>query len=88
MKKLKLFLLAAVATLSLASCSNMSITWGELNFEKVHIIAGDYNSCVAIKSWHDDDLGIEVKLKDKDGSLFLSEGTYILVSDYCPICRK
>lgn len=87
MKKLKLFLLAAVAALSLTGC-NMAIGFGNYNFEKVHIIAGEYNSCVAIKSWHDDDLGIEVKLKDKDGSLFLSEGTYILVSDYCPICKK
>lgn len=84
MKKLKAVVLGLM-TLVLCSC-NQGIGWGQLKFEKVHISIGDTSKCVEITSWYDSEgAGIEVKTKDY-GSLFLSEGTYILVSDKCPIC--
>ena len=37
--------------------------------------------------WYDNSKGIEV-LTSECGSLFLSEGTYIMYSDTCPLCSK
>ena len=69
----------------LAGC-NMSLTPGNYNFKVVHICDGVKCCDVEISSWHESDTpGIEVKMKDVN-SLFLSEGTYILAEDYCPIC--
>lgn len=84
MKKLKRLLLAAAAALSLTSC-NMSVGWGNLSYTKVHCTVN--NVCYKIDSWYDNDMGIEVKTKDY-GSMYFSEGTYILIEDKCPICGK
>jgi hypothetical protein len=48
---------------------------------------GDEHACVEIEKWYDDERGVEIKIKDGD-ALFLSEGTYMLVEDECPLCNK
>ena len=58
-----------------------------MNFEKVHIALGTTDTCVEISSWHDNEIGCELKLKD-GSSIYCSEGTYILVDGTCPICGK
>jgi len=85
MKKFTL-LVAFLAMISLTSC-NVSYGLGNYSFKKVHIVTPDYNKCVNITKWHNNEIGIEVKTEDY-GSLYLSEGTYILVEDKCPICGK
>lgn len=89
MKKIG-FVLLAVLILSmfiLTSC-NMSLGFGNFNYPKVHICVGGINSCFTLTKWYDNDSGgIEVVTKEF-GNLYLSEGTYILVKDKCPICDK
>lgn len=41
--------------------------------------------CLTVESWHDNTTGIEIKTKEC-GSMFLSEGTYILLEDTCLFC--
>ena len=85
MKKIFLALALAVIVMTLVSCGNQSIGFGNYTFRKVHIDTPHFSGCYTIENWHDDDRGIEVKTKEV-GSIFLSEGTYILVEDKCPIC--
>ena len=66
-------------------CGNMSMGLGNYEFKKVHINMGNEHACVEIEKWYDDERGVEVKIKDGD-ALFLSEGTYILIEETCPIC--
>lgn len=83
MKKKLLEILGAIAlTLSLTAC-NMNLGLGNFSFKKVHCTVN--NVCYEIDSWCNNDMGIEVKTKDY-GSMYFSEGTYILVEDKCPIC--
>ena len=79
----------ALCALSLTSCGNMNYGLGNYTFTKVHILDGGATSghCVAITSWHDDDIEIEVHTTDY-GTLYLSEGTYVLVESKCPICDR
>lgn len=77
-----------VATIILSSCGNMSFGLGNFDFERVHIFTHDgHDRCLAIKKWHDNETGIEIETKDF-GALFLSEGTYMLCENECPICGK
>ena len=72
---------------TLVSCGNMSMGFGNFNYEKVHIMNYDgTGKCVSIDKWYDNETGIEVKTSNY-GSLYLSEGTYILVGDECPYCN-
>lgn len=80
MKKLLVVLLSLLA---LSGCgSNMDWGFGSYTFTKVHCV--QENKCVEIETWFDNERGIEVKTKD--GSLYFSEGTYILIEDKCPFC--
>ena len=69
---------------TLCAC-NMSIGFGNFEFKKVHIDTYNYSGCFTVEKWHDNETGIEVKTKET-GSLFLSEGSYFLISDDCPFC--
>ena len=80
-------LLAIVITVVLTSCGNMSVGPGNSTFKKIHINAHENSCCVEIEKWYDDERGIEVKAKD-GGAMYLSEGSYILIEDKCPICDK
>ena len=84
MRKIIAILMVLGLVVSLCSC-NMGMGVGNFSYSKVHIDTHNGSGCVEIKKWYDNDSGIEVTTKEK-GSLFLSEGTYILVSGNCPIC--
>ena len=87
MKKLFVFILALVMCLSLLAGCNMAMGVGNLTYEKVHIDTHNYSGCLTIEKWHDNSTGIEVKTEEA-GSIFLSEGTYILLDGDkdCPFC--
>lgn len=88
MKKLRLIALICVITIMLAGCGNMDVSGiGNYSYKKVHVDTNGYSGCIAIKSWLDGDVGIEVKTEDY-GSMYLSEGTYILIEDVCPLCNS
>lgn len=91
MKKVITIILAVILCLVVmsvtAGCGNMSWDAGNFTFTKVHIFTRDGNDrCLTVETWHDGDTGIEVKTEEY-GSLFLSEGTYMLCEDECPICN-
>ena len=87
MKKLFVFILALVLCLSMFAGCNMSMGMGNLSYKKVHIDTYHYSGCLTIEKWYDNSTGIEVKTKEA-GSIFLSEGMYILLSsdETCPFC--
>lgn len=87
MKKLIILIMSLILTVfTLSGCGNMSVGLGNYNFRKVHISTpGGFDKCCELDNWHDNERGCEVKLKN-GSSIYLSEGTYILVEDYCPIC--
>ena len=82
MKKLLLLLTVALSTLTLSAC-NMDMGWGNYHFTKIHYVPT--NECFAIISWHDNEMGVEVKTEDY-GTLYFSEGTYVMIEDKCPFC--
>ena len=84
MKKIIAILMVLGLVVSLCSC-NMGLGLGNFSYRKAHIDTHNYSGCVEIEKWYDNETGIEVKTKE-GGSVFLSEGTYILVSGKCPIC--
>ena len=89
MKKSKIYMSFAALALPLMGC-NMNIGPGSYSFRAVHIYGFDKESRdVAIKSWKEGGMGIEVNTKDY-GSMFLSDGTYILLRGIgdCPICGR
>ena len=89
MKKFLAGLLALTSVLAFSSCGNQDVIgWGNFDFKRAHIFTGDGNGvCVEIQKWIDNELGCEIKMTN-GSSLYLSEGTYMLVEDYCPICGK
>ena len=80
-------MLVTCTALVATGCGNKSLGMGNYNFKKVHIFNDrDGGVCCKVEKWYDCEMGVEVKT-DK-GALFLSEGTYMLVEDVCPICQK
>ena len=78
-------ILILVLLFTLAGC-NMGLGLGNFTFTHIHIC--DFNgnmSHAIIEKWYDTNSGIEVKTEEY-GSIFLSEGTYVLYNDNCPIC--
>lgn len=87
MKKIiAIVVLAAMCMVMLTGC-NMSMGIGNLSFEKVHVDTYHYSGCFTINKWHDNESGIEVNTKEA-GSMFFSEGTYVLIEDDCPFCGE
>ena len=87
MKKFVVLIMMLILTLfslGLGGC-NISCSPGNYNYNRVHISVGGKELCKEILNWHDNEIGCEVTLKDGN-SLYLSEGTYILIKDKCPIC--
>lgn len=87
MKKV-LIAVVLIVSVMLVGCGNMSVGVGNYEFKGIHI--GTYNGvgCHEIESWHDNESGIEVKIKGGN-SIYVSEGTtYILYEEECPICSK
>lgn len=71
-----------------AGCGNVSAGLGNFSFEKVHIDTHHYSGCLTVEKWYLDETGVEV-LTEEAGSLFLSEGTYVLLKGDkpCPMCQ-
>lgn len=89
MRKLTILILAIVLILvSLVGCGNMSMGAGNYTFEHVHFSDGVSGHCATVESWHDNEVGVEVKTTEY-GSLYLSEGSYNLLTDgnKCPYCH-
>lgn len=89
MKKfIALFLVLVIICCGLCACGNMSMGLGTYDFEHVHITDHVESYCGTVIKWYDDSTGIEVLTKEY-GSLFLSEGTYILIdtAEHCPYCN-
>ena len=86
MKKVLAIVLAVIIMMLCCGC-NMGMGFGNFTFEKVHIcdFSGHYMDAT-IEKWYDSESGIEVQTKEY-GSMFLSEGTYVLYSDKCPLCN-
>lgn len=76
----------SAAALALSSCGNMSVGFGNYTYNRVHVFDTAGNCCdLEIDKWYDNENGIEIQLKDGN-NLYLSEGTYILIKDECPLC--
>ena len=73
-------------TATLTGC-NMSLGFGNFNFDKIHVDTHNYNGCFTVEKWYDNSNGIEVKTKEA-GFMYLAEGMYILIEDDCPFCNK
>ena len=68
-----------------SSCGNKALgfDFGNFTFNKIHCV--QEHKCLTIEKWHENDRGIEVVTKEA-GSMFFSEGTYVLIEDRCPYC--
>lgn len=63
------------------------IGWGNYAYSGVHYCGGGTVRDIPLISWRDNEgNGIEVKTSDSN-VLWMSEGTYVLYKDYCPICN-
>lgn len=80
-------IILCVVTMSamLAGFGNHSIGFGNFTYTKVHIDTHHYSGCLTVEKWYESGAGIEVETKEA-GSIFLSEGTYILLEADCPLC--
>lgn len=88
MKKIIGIICVLIIIATLTACGNMSFGAGNYDFNIVHVCDHSGNCAdYEVEKWYEDDCGIEVKLKDGN-CLYLSEGTYILASDHCPICGE
>ena len=89
MKKIRtLFAGLAISALTLTSCGNMSMGFGNYNFEHIHFGRNDMDYSATVEIWYDTEgPGIEVKTEEY-GAIFLSEGTYELFENEkkCPYC--
>lgn len=89
MKKI-IFICALAVCLMLCSCGNMQV-FGEYTY--THVYVETYKTegrCFDVEKWTESEAsGIEILTEDH-GSMFLSEGTYILFSEKesCPFCRE
>lgn len=89
MKKISLLIVVVMMLLCLISCGNKAfMSMGEYSFTHVHISDDIKGYCATVEKWWDNESGIEVRTSEF-GSLFCSEGTYMLFSDEskCPYCK-
>ena len=85
MKKIiGLLILLIILVMTFAGC-NMSMGLGNYEYNKIHIDTYHYSGCLKVDKWYETTTGVEVKTEDGE-SLYLSEGTYIMVEDECPLC--
>ena len=85
MKKFSLFIILILLITMLCGCGNMSMGVGNYEYKKVHVDTYHNSGCYTVKKWYDASTGIEV-LTEEVGSLYLSEGIYIMVEKDCPFC--
>ena len=78
MKKIVAVVVAAIVMCAvLTGCGNMSLGFGNFTFNHIHFTDYLNSHCATIEKWYDSENGIEVKTKEY-GSIYLSEGSYIL----------
>lgn len=67
---------------------NAGMGIGNMSFNHVHFSDQVEGKCANVIKWYDNETGAEVKTKEY-GSMFLSEGTYMLIenADLCPYCN-
>lgn len=88
MKRVFILILSLTMVLGLASCGNENWGMGNYNWTHVHFSDAIGSHCATITSWHNNETGIEIHTKEC-GSMFLSEGSYILFESgsKCPYCK-
>ena len=88
MKKIKILTLVSILifALLLTGCGNQGMGFGNFTYRKVHVNTYEYSGCFTIEIWYESATGIEVDTREV-GSIYLSEGTYILFEDECPMCN-
>ena len=89
MKKIICLIFVMIMLFSLCACGNESWSVGNYTYKHVHISDSVDGYCATVKSWHDNEMGIELHTEEFD-DIYLSEGTYILFSDAnsCPYCGE
>lgn len=89
MKKIIAILLATIMIFTFAACGNENWGFGNYNWKHVHFSDAIEGHCATISSWHDNNTGIEIHTVEC-GSMFLSEGSYILFENGadCPFCEE
>ena len=89
MKKIIAILLATIMIFTFAACGNENWGFGNYNWKHVHFSDAIEGHCATISSWHDNTTGIEIHTVEC-GSMFLSEGSYILFESSvdCPFCGE
>lgn len=87
MKKFLAITLATLIIVGILSGCNMGMGLGNFTFNHIHLDTYHDSGCYTIDKWYGDENGIEVTTKEI-GSIFCSEGTYILLEDEddCPFC--
>lgn len=88
MKKIFAIILCAVMLCMVLTGCNENLGFGNFNWKHVHFSDAVGGHCATITSWHDNETGIELHTEEC-GSMFLSEGSYILFEDgaKCPFCN-
>ena len=89
MKKFICLILVVIMMLALCGCGNQSIGFGNYTFTHVHITDAVEGHCAEVNKWYSAETGIEL-LTEEFGSIFCSEGTYLLFGDNsdCPFCQE
>lgn len=87
MKKFIAIALAAILCLVMFAGCNENWGFGNYSWKHIHFSDAIEGHCATISSWHDNSTGIEVHTVEC-GSMFLSEGSYILFENAsgCPYC--
>lgn len=81
------FMIIAMLTTTLTGCGNMSMGFGNFTYKKIHVDTYHDSECFTVEKWYENENGVEV-LTDEVGSMYLSEGTYIMIEDECPLCGE
>ena len=87
MKKFVAVIVIMVMCITLLAGCNENWGFGNYNWKHVHFSDAVEGHCATISSWHDNTTGIELHTVEC-GSMFLSEGSYILFESAagCPYC--
>lgn len=86
-KIIAMIITTAMVTTMLTGCGNMSLGFGNFNYEKIHVDTYHNSECFTVVKWYETENGVEV-LTGEVGSMYLSEGTYIMIESECPFCEK
>ena len=86
-KMIMVLMALMIAVAGLTGCGNQSWGLGNFTFTHVHFSDNVNGYCATVEKWYDNENGIEVKTAEY-GSMFLSEGSYILLDGAaCPFCE-